>query len=183
VHTKLPMSLISWLSKIPDDNRLRFGFPLGSLASLPLTLLPGIRPSRWELDVYRKEKRLEQRLIDVDHYLPNSASIKVAFDQFNRLTPGYGIQFFVRDNDLHGNNRLYQPSILLEYRDEPSGNPGIIQNTPPPLQYAGDDGKDFQQSMWNQHSEAAPIVHVPSNGRNEEQENQDALEWRRIVYV
>jgi hypothetical protein len=176
------MSLISWLSKIPDDKRLRFGFTLGSLASLPLTLLPGINPSCWELDVYRKEKRLEQRLIDVHHYLPNSASINAAFGQFNRLTPGYGIQFFVRDNDLDGNNRLYQPSILLEYRDNPSGNPGIIQNTPPPLQYGDYFGDDIQKSTWDQHPQAAPMMHVPSNGRNEEQENQDALK-RRIVYV
>jgi hypothetical protein len=27
------------------------------------------------------------------------------------------------------------------------------------------------------------MMHVPSNGRNEEHKNQDALAWRRIVYI
>jgi hypothetical protein len=179
------MSLISWLSKIPDDNRLRFGFPPGSLASLPLTLMSAFKPSRWELDPYREEKRLERRLIDVHHYLPDFASIQAAFDQFERLTPCYGTQFFVRDIYPDGNNRLYQPSILLKYLSKFSHSeyPGIIQSTTPPLQYGGYDGEDFQESTWDQYRQAAPIVQVPSNGRKEEQENQDASVLKRIVYV
>jgi hypothetical protein len=178
------MSLISWLSEIPDDNRLRFGFPSGSLASLPLTLLSAFKPSRWELDPYREEKRLERRLIDVHHYLPDFASIQAAFDQFERSTPCYGTQFFVRD-DYPDGNRLYQPSILLKHLDKypRPKHPGIIQNAPPPLQYGVYDGEDFQESTWDQYCQAAPIVQVPSNGRKEEQENQDASELRRIVYV
>jgi hypothetical protein len=164
------MPLISWLSRIPDDGRLRFGFPAGIFS----------KTGRWELDVYREENRLEHRLIDVSYYLPDPASIKAAFDQFYRLTPGYGIQFFVRDNDLNGNNRLYQPSVILEYPDNLSDRPGIIRNTPPPLQYGGYVGEDFRESPWDQHPQAAPIVRVPSNGRNEEQENQDKMETHRV---
>lgn len=93
------------------------------------------------------------------------------------MKPGFGTQFFVGDNDLNGNNRLYQPSIILEYRDDLPDKPDRFEIWP--FQYI--DGG--QKSTWDQYGQAVPPVRVPSNGENEGNEHQDVSKWRRIVYV
>jgi hypothetical protein len=167
VNAKLPMPLISWLSKIPDDERLKFGFVQGSLAHLSQ---PEITAGRWELHMSQMHPDYRKYFYYATPHLPEPADIMAVFKEFDHFNlQRRGRRFFVRDTDVDGNNRLYQPFTILEYPDDHNQKPHI--NPFRPWDYEG-VGKN---STWNQYGEAVPTVGGAANGR--------ASAWRRIMYV
>jgi hypothetical protein len=88
-----PMAAMSWLSEIPDDSRVQFGFGYSRNSILDTT-------GDWtDLGLYRKV--LTEELRKVTEKFKNSM-----WDYTN---------IFVRDIDCKGHNRLYQFRVVEEY--------------------------------------------------------------------
>jgi hypothetical protein len=177
------MGIISWLAKIPDDNRLRFGFPWDTLARLSLSDLP----KRFaELDLqYRRQGRRNKFGHYEDEYLPESIDLKAAFERVDKLPPSPPTQFFVRDNDLGGENRLYQPSAIIEFPDKPSINPIGTPYYSPTVEYRvpSDSGEHCRTFTWDKLNEVVPRMRDFSTSTDEKIENGNISEWRRLMYV
>jgi hypothetical protein len=139
---------------------LKFGFVPRSLTRLSQ---PEIIASRWELAVSQ---------MYLDHFPirgPKSGDIMAALEEFDNFNwaDSQGGRLFVRDTDLDGNNRLYQPCTILEYPDDHNQKPQI--NCFPCDGY----GKVGNSSTWDQYGDT--VGGGTANGR--------ASAWRRIMYV
>jgi hypothetical protein len=142
VDTELPIPCISWLSRIPDDKRLRFGFTNGALQRLQ------IKAPNYELPNYHFG------LLDYRDPLPNRSETSALFQQVDRIASNFSTRFFVRDNDLQGNNRLYESDIITEYHDGKYA-------------YSKIPTRDNLVSRWEQYREPISAVDIPNRDRNE----------------
>jgi hypothetical protein len=101
VDTELPIPCISWLSRIHDYKRLRFGFAYGILRHL-------------QIEAPNYELPSDSPGFEILHRSEISASFQVADQIGSKYFP---TRYFVRDNDLWGNNRLYGRNSIKIYHD------------------------------------------------------------------
>lgn len=85
--------------------------------------------------------------------------------------------FFVRDNDLLGNNRLYKENAVNEYQ-----NGKYLYNDIPTIENG--------VSRWEKYRESISAVPIPNTDKNERSmrnldttERTETSEWRRVMYV
>lgn len=103
--------------------------------------------------------------------LPHPSQIFNCFEQFS-TDDHFTDRFFVRDNDLKGNNRLYRLNTVVEYRDG-VGPPG-----------------DFGSFKWEEYRKShsfPPNSNAPeseeSGSNPETSARTNAAKWCRIMYV
>jgi hypothetical protein len=164
IDTELPIPCISWLSRIPDDKRLRFGFPNGILQQLQI-----------EAPYY--EVPTDQPVYE--YFLPESyhSEISASFEQVDEIAPMLSTRFFVRDNDLWGNNRLYEEKTVKVYHD----GEYTYSNTPTM------ENGDYR---WNKYREPISAVDILNTDKNERSrtdpdttEDNETAQWKRVMYV
>jgi hypothetical protein len=162
------MAVISWLSEIPDDYRVRFGF--GSWE------YPGKFSGIYAVGDFT---RLNSDVTEV----PTTEFLK-AIEEFKEDVPDDGslwaeifkpnwwfyTNIFVRDNDCKGHNRLYQFRVVKEYNDDTSA---VIRNQGSLIAREADVDEDDGMMM------AVPDAVICRKSGTE----SCTTTWNRIMYV